>query len=259
MEKSFKFVGLMLMAVMSIGFISCGSDDDDNEPSISVTPSSVVMHFDETKQLNVKGTTATSWTVEDDFIASVEQTGLVNGRHVGSTKIRVSDGKKSAFCDVTITPKYSLIDTPILNWGTSKSSVESSETHSSLSSSSSDYLMYDYTLGSTACIIMYGFENNKLETVMAVLNRSLFVTAGYYLMERYQPVYVGDDDQYLFIDAMTEPKAKTVVMLSFQKIDGSNVTAILYTDKNKLSSTPAMMKSPEIPKVMFEQIKNILK
>ena len=77
MKKTFRLAGLMLMVITSFNFMSCGGDDD--EPNISVTPTSVVMHYDDTQQLKAEGTTATSWTVEDEFIASVEQTGLVKG------------------------------------------------------------------------------------------------------------------------------------------------------------------------------------
>ena len=255
MKKTFRFVGLLLVAFVSFGITSCGSDDD--EPSISVTPTSIIMHYDDTQQLKAEGSTATSWTVGDDYIASVDQTGLVKGLHIGSTQVKVSDGKTSAYCDVTITPEYNLYEEPIMSWGTSKSSIVASETHKSLNASSSDYFMYDYSQGSTACIMVYGFKNNKLESAMAILNKSLFVTAGLFLLERYQPVYIGNDNEYLFMDAMTDSKAKTIVLLSFQKLDGSNVTTVLYSDKSKVSSTRTMMKSPVIPIEMWNQIKLI--
>lgn len=253
MKKTFRFVGFMLMAFASFGIMGCGGDDD--EPSISVNPTSISMHYDESQQLKAEGTTATSWTVNDEFIASVDQMGLVKGRHIGSTQVKVSDGKTSAYCDVTITPKYYLIDTPLLNWGASMSSIKSSETHKSLTSTSSDNLMYDYTLGGTACILMYGFENNKLKSAMAILNKSLFLTAGYYLIERYQPIYMSDDNEYMFMDAMTDTKAKTILMLMYTKIDGSSVASILYADKSALSSTRGIMKYSEIPEELIEQIK----
>ena len=254
MKKTFRLVGLMLMAVTSFGFMSCGGDDD--EPVISVSPTSVVMHYDESQQLKAEGTIATSWTVNDDYIASVDQTGLVKGRHIGSTQVKVSDGKTSAYCDVTISPKYTLVDDPIMNWNVSKSTIESSERHKFLSESG-DYLMYDYSVGSRACIMMYGFKNNMLKSAMAVLNSSLFVTAGYYLLERYQPIYIGDENEFMYMDAMTDAKAKTLVLLSFQKLDGSTVTSILYADKNSLSSTRGIKDVLQIPEEVKEQINKI--
>ena len=70
MKKYFRFVGLVMMAVMSYGITACGSDDDDNSGGLSVSPNSVSMHFEDTKQLKADG--ATSWSSEDEFVATVD-------------------------------------------------------------------------------------------------------------------------------------------------------------------------------------------
>ena len=222
MKKTFRFLGLMLISVMSYGLTSCGSDDDD--AGISITPSSVSMHYEDTKQLSAQG--ATSWSSNDDFVAKVDQTGLVTGGHVGTTQITASNGKKTAICEVTITPEYNLYDTPILEWGASENSIKSKETHEFLSSSG-DYLYYDYTKGKSSCFLAYNFENGKLKGILVVLDYSYYADAGYYLLERYQPV--GESEgMYLFIDALTQSKATTAIGFETSTMSGSKVVSIIY-------------------------------
>ena len=110
MKKCYLFSGLFMLATMSIGFVSCGGDDEPDEPDFVVTPSKVTMHYDDQKQLTAEG--AVSWTTNDEFIADVNQTGLVEAKHVGSTKIVVTSpsfpdtGKPSTIKSLTLLPWY---------------------------------------------------------------------------------------------------------------------------------------------------------
>lgn len=245
-----------MLATMSIGFVSCGGDDEPDEPDFVVTPSKVTMHYDDQKQLTAEG--AVSWTTNDEFIADVNQTGLVEAKHVGSTKIVVSNGKRTTYCDVEITPKYTLIDIPLLYWGSSRSSIQSAELHPQLGEITNDNILaYNYTLGSTAGIVMYVFENNKLKSIMALLNKSMYLDAGYYLLERFQPIATGSSTDVYFMDAMSREKAKTVGMLDYYKLDGTTFTCIFYSDINILnSSTRGVANRPEIPAELIDGINN---
>ena len=222
--KKVTFWSMLMLAVLILPMmVACGGDGDD-DGGISISPSSVSMHYDDTQQLNAQG--ATSWTSNDDFIAKVDQTGLVTGGHVGTTQITASNGKKSAICEVTITPEYNLYDSPILEWGASMNSVQSSEIHELLRSSDAA-LIYDYTKGTSPCLLTYSFENSTLKAIVAILNYSSYVDAGYYLLERYQPI--GESEgMYIFLDALTQSKATTIVGLSTTTVSGSKVTEIIY-------------------------------
>jgi hypothetical protein len=222
-KNTFKFIGFVLKTIFSFGLVSCGSDGDD-DPGISITPSSVSMHYDDTKQLSAQG--ATSWSSNDEFVAKVDQSGLVTGGHVGTTQIIASNGKKTSICDVTITPQYFLYDTPLLDWGISMTSVKSQETHELLSTKENN-LMYNYTKGEIACLLTYNFENDKLRGIVVILNYSYYVDAGYYLLERYQPV-AESEGMYVFLDALTKDKANTTIGLETTTISGSKVVSIIY-------------------------------
>lgn len=247
MRKTFRFVGLMLMTSLSYGLISCGSDGDD-EPGISITPASVSMHYDDTQQLKADG--ATSWTVNDDFVAKVDGSGLVTARHIGTTQVIASNGKKSAICEVTVTPEYDLFDNPIFDWGASESSISSKESHAFLRGSD-NILFYDFSKNSTSCILGYSFKNGGLSSINAILNYSDYAKAGNYLIERYQPI--GEDDgMFVFLDALTKDKAKTLVGLTTMKLSGSTVTSIIF-----MSASTASNSGLSISNVLNEQMKNI--
>jgi hypothetical protein len=222
----------MMAILIATGFVSCSHDDDDS--GIAVTPQSVSMHFEDTQQLKAEG--ATTWTSNDKFVATVNQNGLVTGGHVGSTQIIASDGKHSAKCDITITPKYFLYDDPILDWGITPSKVRSSETHEFFSESSTELLMYDYTYGSNICILGYSFKNNKLNSVMVMLPSSQYAAAGLYLLERYMPV-TEVDDYFGFVDAYEKSDVKTLVLFGTTSSGNTRYTTIMYGDYKSTSSS----------------------
>ena len=95
---------LMLLLVFSyLCITSCSKNDEDIQ--VTITPSNITMYYEGTKQLSAVN--ANSWSTEDDFVAEVDGKGLVTGGHVGKTKIIASNGKNSAFCEVTVSPSSS--------------------------------------------------------------------------------------------------------------------------------------------------------
>ena len=64
MDKKFFFnvMAVVIAAIQCVVFSSCGNDDSE-DLSLSVSPSSVTLHYDETVQLRVSGN-ADSWESE---------------------------------------------------------------------------------------------------------------------------------------------------------------------------------------------------
>lgn len=233
--KKVSFIGsLLLMVMTSYVLTACGSDGDEHG-GLSISPSSVSMHYEDTKQLNADG--ATSWTTSDEFVATVDTKGLVTGGHVGKAQIIASNGSASGLCDVEITPEYFLYDDPVLDWGISMSSVKSS-VDKELVSSDTNSLIYKYTISGDPCLINYGFENNKLKSVLCLFSYTYYLRSAYYLVERYQPVYKGDD-YYGFMDAMKVEKAKTLVVFREYKSGSTTLTQIIYGPATTSSSNVA--------------------
>lgn len=218
--------------------------DESNVPTdFKVTPSSVSMYYDGTKQLSAPG--ATSWKTSNDFVAGVDNNGLVTGRHIGTTQITASDGKSSDICTVTIKPKYSLYDTPILNWGYSKSQIKSLETHSLLEEKD-ESVYYNYSFGSTTCILSYGFKEGKLNAILLMMpfKSSLLLNTAYYITERFQPFY-KDGDNFWFIDAMDVKDSKTALMFNSDSSSTRDYVDVYYTDSSPLKTSGSRTRSTE--------------
>lgn len=246
--KKASFCGIILMCVMGAVLASCGDDKSDDSPTtLSVNPSSVNLYYEGTQQLSASG--ATSWSSENEFVAKVDSKGLVTANHVGSTNILVSNGNSMGKCAVTVIPKYNCYDTPLLNWGASKSAISAAETHTKGSSSSSDYLYYEYTNGTSVALVQYIFKNNALNGINVIASKSDYTPIGYFLLERYQPIYKDDNDNYYLIDAMDTNLAQNVIVWGLTTISSSKYTMVTYFKYNPNSNAlrRAFSQDIEIP------------
>ena len=221
------------MTAFSLFLTSCSKDDDNGtEQEVTINPKSISLYAEETFQLSA--TNAVAWSIGDDFIAKVDNKGLVTGGHVGTTTITAKNGRYSATCEVTVNPKYNLYDTPVLDWGASMSAIQSKETHSkSSSSSSSTMLAYDYSKNGTSYALFYFFEGGRMSRIVVYTDYLLYVNATKYLQERYYPMYAEKTDYFLmFADAYTKDKMKTVVGIQTTKLSGTDMTMISYIPAN---------------------------
>lgn len=237
-------LSIVLMAFFCIFVTSCSKEDEKEvvEPDVTLSMSNISMYYDQTKKLTSPN--ATVWKSENDFVAKVDETGLVTGCHVGTTRIVASNGKSSAVCNVTIIPKNNLYDAPLLDWGASMTEVKNKETHHFERSVTSTSLTYNYFDNSdNPCLVNYVFEDNKLRYVFVYLKWNYFSLAVDHIMERYQPMSVDRVNQYaMFWDAYTADKLKTVVYIEPTKISESQVVQVSYADA--LSLLPSETTEP---------------
>jgi hypothetical protein len=258
--KMTKRIILMLLLGFSYLCITSCSKENDEDIQVTITPSNITMNYEGTKQLSAVN--ATSWSTEDDFVAEVDGKGLVTGGHVGKTKIIASNGRNSAFCEVTVIPKYNLYDTPIIEWGASMTTITNKETHEKGSTSNPKTLDYNYSKNSNEpCLVVYNFEDGKLSNVMVVLKYLSYADAGLYLLERYQPVYAEKTNYTaIFADAYTKDKWKTVVGIQTKTLSGTKLTLIMYLPASKLPSMQAKSRCDSSAKmeVIDNDIKSVI-
>ena len=239
MKKVLTALAIALCTATSLSIVSCGSDDDAKP--LSVTPSSISMKYDESQQLSSSG--ANSWCSENEFVATVDQKGLVKGNHVGNTNIIASNGSSSGKCTVTITPKYNFFDLPVLNWGASETAIRNAETHGA-AEKSGDYLLYGYSNGTIPVVVMYYFKNGALYSVNQLTASDYYANAGLFLIERFQAI--GESDgMYIFIDAMASKNAKTLAGLSYMTLSSKKYASITYIS-NTVSSNKVSRRSMSV-------------
>lgn len=229
--KKKEFMALFAV-ILGMCLTSCSKNEvEDMTVNVNVTPQAISLYYKGTKQLT--STNATSWISEDEFVAKVDNNGVVTGEHVGTTKIIATNGASSASCVVTIVPKYNLYDTPVQNWGASPSEIKSKEKHelmSSESTSTSSMLAYNYTNESDKPVLLtYLFENGKLSRITVFVALLQYENAVKYLQERYTPIYAEKTDYFLmFTDAYTKDKMKSVMSVQITKVNGTELTTISY-------------------------------
>lgn len=232
MKKTFfaykHFMSALLMAVCTLSFTSCGSDDDDETPSFEN------MEILSGSSASIENGEKISWTSQQPLIASVSGN-TVTGHIIGTTTISSVSGSFS----VTVKPANTLYDEPCLEWGASKGRVKSFM--QSYTEKSDDYIdnsknILDYYGTKGAYLYKYGFENNKLKAA-AVFVKTYYVEALVkHLSERYVKVDTDDDNIY-----MIDLDKKTIVIISTEKLNGTYYYTVMYgefSNSNKMKNSP---------------------
>ena len=205
-------------------------------------PASVSLSVGETYDF---GAESSSWSSNNDFIASISKDGIVTAKHTGECKIKYSNFFQTLICKVTVSPNVTLYDEPILQWGMSKSKLISIE--------GTDYKVSGNTLGyminsSTIPLKVYAFENEKLYSSVVVVKISSSERLADHLIDRYQPIVV-EGTSNLFIDAYSQEEATTVV---YMKLYTTEYWAVMYMDIDYFDSM-SITKS-KVPENLFEDI-----
>ena len=234
-----KNVVLFLSLICLIG---CSKKDDEEPKSLSLSTYNISMYSDEKQQITSSETS--TWKSDNEFIASVDNTGLVSGSHVGKTDIIVTSKIGSAKCTVEIVPRYNTYKDPVLDFGkATKSDVKSKETRS-LESEESDKLTFK---GEKTGIIgvVYSFDTSgKLGGVGVGLSYSYTKEIVDFLAERYLVAGEVKDGVYAFVNGTSE-NYNMLVTLSVEK----NFLMVLYLPADK-ATTKTTKES-----LIFEEIK----
>lgn len=241
MKKTFRFVGLVMMAVLSYGMTACGGDDSNDDGGIDTTPISLSAGKDK----SIQG--ADTISSSNRFVAYGSKN-VVHGWHVGEATLMVN-GKKSI--PISVLPNYYLYNDPVTEWGCSMDYVKKNQKQGTINSkSTSELLAYDNAGGAT--LLAYQFKDGKLAAIMALVSTNHSSALSNYLAERYLmiPYYEGDKEYFIGMDGLDIETAKTAVMLDLYN---TNTWSVLYTKAEK-SSTRSGIISNETNKELIQKI-----
>lgn len=213
---------LFLLPVLAFLFLYGCSSDDDNA-KLSLNKSTVTLNYKTTEQLKASG--KVEWTSENDFVASVNENGVIEGKHVGKTFIVASNGTEEVKCAVEVAPKYNTYSEPILDFGITKAELKGRENRELLSETSTT-IKYRGNSGSAASEIACAFKDGKMNGAGALVKSSYSSVIMDFLIERYQAAFQKEDVFY-FIDGNSSNYNK-FVSLSI----GASGIIIMYTPKN---------------------------
>ncbi|MDE5663944.1 MAG: Ig-like domain-containing protein [Muribaculaceae bacterium] len=227
-----KKMALLLLAALPMVFTSCGEDEEEpiDPINISLGISKVGVDFAKTYQLecNIDGVTYSS---DDPFVATVNQDGLVTGKHVGTTKVKASRDGYSTAVTVTVQPVNTNFTMPILSWGADmnriKSLVEEDKNMQPVELSPEEAkTTLGYTTNGLLPGYTYNFVDNKLSAAGLQVTEEMgdndyLVTDGNnvgFLNQYYQ--YYGDKDTSMFFCNADDPKNATVLVEMEYDLEG---------------------------------------
>ncbi len=224
-----------LTVLFSLTAVSC-SDDDDNDTALELNTTKVSLHQDDTKQMTVKDNRSVTWTVDDDFVARVDEDGLLTAQYVGETRVKATDSKgKSATASVVVNPRYNTYKEPCVEWGASKSAVLAYDTREV---SSEDETSVILTGGSDAAeLVSYTFDETGLKGAVVIVKTSYSAEMVKFLGERYK--YLGEDnDIFMFSnkDVAVGMKVQSYKYLAIAYIPNTTNKSLSLTQAELLMS-----------------------
>lgn len=238
------------MMLLGLTFTLCTSCGDDKDDPIE---SNLTLNVGATHNIG----SGNNWKSANPLVASVKDR-TITAECAGTTTISGSAGT------IKVTVKATRFDftEPYLSFGASKSTVKSAMSNYVLTSDKSTTLGYQgkgkvYMYG-------YGFENNKLNMSMFFVRYSYHEILSKFLLERYWPVTVNEDDNYI---GMIDPLQKmaiivkpevisytTYLTVAYAKYTGSSSNAI---KKMKAFGSKPSARNEETAKI-FDQLKSEL-
>ena len=111
----------ILLSICTSLFVSCSNESEKNQ--LVINPTSINCYFNEETQINVVSGQNASYQSGDDYVATVNENGVVKAKHIGNTDIIVSSGNEKAICKINVKEKYHLFDEPKLDWTLTKSDI----------------------------------------------------------------------------------------------------------------------------------------
>jgi hypothetical protein len=247
MKKNyFYLLGIALVTMLSVSFVSCGKDkEEDKDDMIDTTPISLAVGSE-------KIITGADTIVSSNRFVAYGTKNTVKAYHVGETSLLVN-GKKTISISVYST-NY-LYDNPVCEWGCSMDYVKSHQKQGTYSSkSTNEYLLYENAGGASG--LAYSFENGALVAVLAFVSTNHTSTLGTYLAERYLmlPIYQGEKTYFAGIDAIDTDNAKTLV---YMDVYNTKFWSVLYMKYDK-NSTRSSIDDDMVRKELIEQVASFI-
>lgn len=211
---------VLFLLVVVAAFVACSKDDD----SIKLNKTEIELLSDQTFTIETESDGILTFQSDNEYVATVSNTGVISAKRVGSAKITVSDGKHDGKVTVQVNPKHDLYPQPILDFGMSRRDLIAKL--GTPIAETSDAIGYsDYSV--KAPRVMYMFDDgDKLEGTVVMVKTAYSSELGSFMAERYATVSY-DDDSYTILMANGLNK-NTITMLIGAKIYDTSYWMVTY-------------------------------
>lgn len=206
-------------AIVSLILFAACSKDDSNDLVIT-SSKEVGLTSQETSQIKCSDPKAT-YASEDEFVATVSETGLITAKRIGETYIDIN-GKKSV--KVTIRPVYTQFVEPQFLFGATKEDVYS-KVGTNYYSSDDTGISYIPSSGKVK-YYSYLLKDGKVSSVGMIVSTDDLESITNFLLERYVPISLEEEDYTAVLaNALTEDK---ITMLVAEKIYSVSYIFVVY-------------------------------
>lgn len=197
-----------------------------NKPTkhINIKNNTITIHHNETVSIGAISSLPINYTSGDNYHATVDNDGNVTGIYVGSTKIRLENGKDTKFINVNVIPRYNIYTEPNIRIGESEQSIISrfGEPDSTWYGFGNPYFYY-MNEGSVSYILYVGFASSKVEYYgLGAIDKNLYEQLWEFLDERYYYLTTTDGTN-IFYNSINISEATTKITLGKNVIAGCNV------------------------------------
>lgn len=213
-----KLIILSAVVTLALLTISCKKDE-----KINLLTTDISLCHQETCSIQATSSLPITYVSDDEFHAKVNTAGLVEGRYVGKTKIKLMTDNDIKYVNVTVVPKYYLYIEPNIKFGESKSSITNKFGQPDNVSSTG---VYTYNMvGTINYTLMVLFDDNDNVNAYAVaVSSDLSSTLSSFLSERYMFIHY-EDSKFWYVDGL---KPETITKYIVNYLINVNYWVVLY-------------------------------
>lgn len=219
-----------LIAIALVVFACFMSCSEDESHDLVVSPSSVSIASGE--EIKLSASENCDWRSESDFIATVDDDGIVKANFVGQTNIIAYNVTKSTSVPVVVRGKCNTYTEPVLDFGTTMADIKSKEQRT-LISETGNYLRY---AGENSAVkdVVYMFDNGRMSSAGVLINGLYMTELVDFITERYK--FVSETDGlYVFCNGFSVSEATVGVGVGVSNNDDILVSYMQITNITKAS------------------------
>jgi len=185
--------------MMSIAIVIPGCQKDDStkkveKQTLTVSPDKINCYSQSTQQLTSNMSDVT-YSAEDEYYATVSESGLVTGEKVGSTNIIVTAENQSVKVPIKILPKYDLYPDVASLIGCQLSKI--TDVFGADYEGKNSYISYNEPTQYTETI-MFKIENNICTSCFVLVPISYLSMLTSYIQERYTKTGTLNNNIYFY-------------------------------------------------------------
>lgn len=236
---------LLLVAALPMVFTSCGDDnDDDVVPTISLNVTEVNLNYGDTYKdikcydANGKEIKKVTWTIDDEFVATIDSKGEITAKHVGETKVKAIYENATKTAKVVVKATNNSYRVPFLGWNSTMDQVKTemnkwTNVEPTVNFNEPNQLSYS-TVSTTFPLYGYVFIDNELSASTITEDAAIDdANLTNFLKQRYQVIESADDgDAVVLYNAVNKNDATLKVTFDYLFVNDELMPLVTWLPYN---------------------------